>query len=352
MRLCTVVVSAAYLFVVAPLAAQDAGVVQDRLHVVGRGDTLWDLAQRYLSDAYRWSEIFSSNRERIANPHWIYPSQQILIPGLRPEAADATATVSPTPGVRRTVFFQGESAIMGGAGRPAQPPRPAGEPVVGPGTFYAAGILAPDSLVRPLGRLEEVATPARLSSNQGKQIHPFDHVHLSLIGETEVGSRVHFMRPAREVRPYGRIWISTGTGVVLDSSGGRATVEIDGMYDSLAPGDIAVPLPDFAVPSGVSPLPAGGQEGVLLAFQIAQPLAAREDIAYVSLGRESGVREGDEFVAYLPASTAEWGDRPQTDVATLQVVRVGARTSAVRVVAMQQPALREGMPVRLVARMP
>lgn len=352
MRRYSVVGWIAVLLAAAPLAAQQAGEPQEQVHVVGSGDTLWDLAQRYLSDSYRWPEIFSRNRERITDPHWIYPRQQIVIPGMRAAPADATAVMQ-TPGTpARTVFFQSDVSRTGAANRVIMQTLPDEVPVVGSGTFYDAGLLVPDSLLATVGRLEEVVSPTVIPRNLGKQIHPFDRVYLSVQGEVAVGSRIHLMRPGRLIEPYGRIFVSTGTGIVLESKDGRATVEIDGMYDQIAVGDIAVPLPRFAVPSGIRPAPAAGAEGVLLAFEPGQPLASREDLAYVNLGRDNGITEGDEFVAYLPASTAEWGVRPAVDVATLQVVRAGARTSAVRIVAMQQPALREGLPIRLVARMP
>ncbi|MEX0912749.1 MAG: hypothetical protein WD031_04900, partial [Gemmatimonadota bacterium] len=70
-----------------------------------------------------------------------------------------------------------------------------------------------------------------------------------------------------------------------------------------------------------------------------------------NLGAASGVVEGDEYVAYLPATQVDWGERPEVEVARLQVVRVSNLTSAVRVLSLEQPALVEGLPVRLVARM-
>jgi hypothetical protein len=54
----------------------------------------------------------------------------------------------------------------------------------------------------------------------------------------------------------------------------------------------------------------------------------------------------------LPAAAAEWGTRPEIRVARVQVVRASARTSAVRVVSLEQPALERGLPVRLVGKMP
>jgi hypothetical protein len=41
-------------------------------HTVEKGDTLWDLSQRYLGSPWYWPKVWSYNPD-IANPHWIYP---------------------------------------------------------------------------------------------------------------------------------------------------------------------------------------------------------------------------------------------------------------------------------------
>lgn len=45
-------------------------------HTVERGDTLWDLSQRYLGSPWYWPKVWSYNPE-IANPHWIYPGNMV-----------------------------------------------------------------------------------------------------------------------------------------------------------------------------------------------------------------------------------------------------------------------------------
>src|SRR5215471_14225181 len=47
-----------------------------QVHTVVRGDTLWDLSQHYLGTPWYWPKVWSYNPE-IANPHWIYPGNQV-----------------------------------------------------------------------------------------------------------------------------------------------------------------------------------------------------------------------------------------------------------------------------------
>ncbi len=53
---------------------QDAA--PSEVHSVVKGDTLWDLSQRYLGSPWYWPKVWSFNPE-IANPHWIYPGNQV-----------------------------------------------------------------------------------------------------------------------------------------------------------------------------------------------------------------------------------------------------------------------------------
>jgi hypothetical protein len=50
-------------------------------HIVERGDTLWDLASRYLQNPYLWPQIWDANKH-ITDAHWIYPGDPVLFPDL------------------------------------------------------------------------------------------------------------------------------------------------------------------------------------------------------------------------------------------------------------------------------
>lgn len=52
-----------------------------QVHTVEKGDTLWDLSSKYLGTPWYWPKVWSYNPQ-IANPHWIYPGNQVrFFPG-------------------------------------------------------------------------------------------------------------------------------------------------------------------------------------------------------------------------------------------------------------------------------
>lgn len=50
-----------------------------QLYLVVKGDTLWDLGQRFLGNPFSWPQIWEQNKW-IRDPHWIYPGDPLIIP--------------------------------------------------------------------------------------------------------------------------------------------------------------------------------------------------------------------------------------------------------------------------------
>jgi LysM repeat protein len=337
------VAAIAGLAAAAPLAAQQQPPAQqDRVHVVRQGDTLWELARTYMSDPFLWPEIFRLNTDVVQDPARIYPSERLVLPGGAREAE------GPRDG--RTVFYRDEDAedraIVGASTAPYS--------VVTPGDFYRASFVAPDAEVRPVGRLAEVVSPTEVALDRLPGIQPYDRVYVAMgAGSgTQVGDRLHFVRPARDLRPAGRVWESTGIATVAAVEDGVATAVMIRLFGEVRPGDLALPAARFEVPAGVRPVASTGLQGRLLGLETEHAIVATMEYAFLDVGRQAGVREGDEFEVYLPREARSWGSRPEIRVGRMQVVKVMDRTATVKITAIEQPAMRPGLPVRRVARMP
>lgn len=48
------------------------------VHIIERGDTLWDLAQTFYGDPYLWPQLWEKNTY-ITDAHWIYPGDPLLV---------------------------------------------------------------------------------------------------------------------------------------------------------------------------------------------------------------------------------------------------------------------------------
>ncbi|HEX2191330.1 MAG TPA: LysM peptidoglycan-binding domain-containing protein [Longimicrobiaceae bacterium] len=335
----------------APLAAQDPSSLpgQERSYVVRRGDTLWDIARGCLGDPFLWPELYRLNAATVRDPARIYPAQRLVLPECR---QGTSPEVAYTP---RT----GESPRPGEQPRPGNVVLPAAGtgdfPVVAPGDFYRARLLVQDAEVPAVGRLAERVSPTVVPIELTPQISLYDRVYVALQqpGGLRVGDAVHFFRRDRELRPYGRVYVSTGIGSVEAIDGSVATVEVRTVYDVIAPNDLAVPAARFPVAAGVAPRASRGDlQGKLVGFGVDHALQSTQELAFLDVGAAAGVREGDEFAAYLPPTQREWGTRPEVPVARMRVVRVTDRTATARITGLEHPALQAGLPVRRVAEMP
>ncbi|HEX8906428.1 MAG TPA: LysM peptidoglycan-binding domain-containing protein, partial [Longimicrobiaceae bacterium] len=163
-------VAAATLAAAGPLAAQRDTVPEGRVHVVRRGDTLWDLARQYLSDPFLWPEIFRLNTDVVRDPRWIYPNERLVLP----VGVYASARQEP----EHTVFYQGPRNTA----RDRLTILPAGSaeyPVVRTGDYYRAGFVAADNEISPLGRVTEVISPTVVPIERQPAIEVYDKVYVA-----------------------------------------------------------------------------------------------------------------------------------------------------------------------------
>ena len=109
-----------------------------RVHIVERGDTLWDLAQRYYQNPFLWPQIWDANKY-IPNAHWIYPGDPVIIPPLTPISEQMIAQEA-QPGPPNLVKYLVDHRV----------PAPGIQlyPIALDVDLYCSGFIVPDTVVR------------------------------------------------------------------------------------------------------------------------------------------------------------------------------------------------------------
>lgn len=354
-----------------PLAAQEeVAADQERpaRHEVDRGDTLWDLAARYLADPFSWPRIFEVNRDVVEDPHWIYPGEVLRLPGAE-AAADVTgvevAEREPTP-----------------ADTAGREPRPAGEdPFAGPSvfdrdpgqsvttgdfsvedvaepslvsasTFYSSGFLADYPVLQPRGTLVRVMEENPLGLEIPPSARIGQEVMVSLGGMSAApGDTLQAIREDRGVGGGLSVVNSQGLLEVGKVAGDSARATVIRVFDNLSAGDHVIPMESYTAGElrGLRSVDDGLRARVR-ALAVEQPLVSTGDIVFLDVGSGSDVSLGDEF-AVFPADVGDpAAAEPRDRLAVLRVVRVRDRTSTARVTGLRDLGIRVGAPALRVRR--
>ncbi len=363
------------------LAAQERpdsarGSQSETQHVVRRGDTLWDLARRYLRNPFLWPDIYDANRSQIRNQHLIYPNQRLAIPSLAAppvstavavkevaEVAEAEASApvpvaayEPRPGAR-TRFFAGAVTVTDeepGQVWQASDREEVEEYPVQPGEYYSAAWLAEPGELPVVGRFVDKPGRGKLKRHEDQGAHPHEALYLSYEGGAapQIGDALLLVRIGRSVRSFGRVIQPTAIVRVTEHAPEVMTVVVEQQFTRVQHGDVALPLERFPLRPGAELGPAlADLQGELVAFVEPQALYGPTDLAFVNLGAANGIGIGDELVAYLPErrSGGLGSERlPAEPVARMIVVRTTDRTATVQITRLDQPVLEDGLPVRVV----
>jgi len=78
------------------------------VHVVRRGDTLWDITGYYYRNTWMWPKVWSYNTQ-VQNPHWIYPGDQIK---LRNDGGDDRGTQTIGGIINRRAAIQADTVFL------------------------------------------------------------------------------------------------------------------------------------------------------------------------------------------------------------------------------------------------
>ena len=304
-------------------APDETAVIQSgplpELHVVRRGDTLWDICFFYFNDPWQWPKIWSYNPQ-ITNPHWIYPGDLVrLLP--------------------RGVFAQAPTATVPAEPETSATPAPV-DTLPAPQRRIEVGIKQTafvektdlDTSITITGSIDE-----KVLLGNGDQVY----LSYSASKPPKVGDRYSIYVPNNVVRSGG-----TEVGAYVHVLG---TLQVESVkQDKQAQGVIVEANQEVERGAKVGPLlttfrtvppvpPKVNAQGTVVAMLTYDQLVGQGEVVFIDLGRRSGVevgnrmfvvRRGDALPRTMNGQTGQ-DDRkfPARALGEIVIVDVGDRIS-------------------------
>ncbi|KQQ33784.1 peptidoglycan-binding protein [Duganella sp. Leaf126] len=321
----------------APVNCQFRTDAPDR-HVVVRGDTLWDIADKFLQQPWCWPTVWDLNRAEIANPHWIYPDQVIWF--------DRAA------GRLRLGDSAGANHGAGNAGVPTERRSPA----VRSSAIGAAAIASiPSAEIAPflsqplIVENDALASAPRIVATADGHVFIGQGDQAYVRGNLGAATTFQVYRPGRpltdpdsgQVLAHEALYLGT---VTLQASAGADsdvhTVRATTTVEEMGAGDRLTPLQPAQTPQYAPHPPATRIDARVLAVQGGVQYAGRHQVVSINRGKLDGLDIGAVLRLYhagrtVPDTTAPtgWFGRaqqvrlPDDQVGSLFIFRVFNRVS-------------------------
>jgi hypothetical protein len=325
------------------------------VHVVKRGDTLWDLAKAYLKDPFRWPEVFQRNTDIVENPHWIYPGETIRVPSseVKPEVL-ARISTKPAPSTDRTVFSQlppGMVDRLGSNGQVLGRDNVSGVPR---GEIEAAPFAMKKGGPANRGRLAAAYDRPGIAAAAGErrfQLEDRVFVDLPRGVAGNPGDLLLSYVLGDMISDAGQVVIPTGIIRIESSALGKPMGRVIRQFGEILLDQSVIQLESIPATVGRAvPVPPGPVEKVI--YVANDPvLPSIQNYVLLSAKSANGVRVGDQFTL-IDNSVDPKYPGPPVPAAIAEVVRVTPYAVTAIVVDHEQPRIYEGMLARLSARAP
>ena len=290
-------------------------------YTIQKGDTLWDLSQKFLSNPWYWPKIWSLN-PAIENPHWIYPGNKLrIVPGEGGAQAPAQVEAPKEPGVDSASANAGaEEPSHPESSTSVTPPASADLEVVNKdsregraanNSVSVSGKLAftppPVVTVRASGLVtpEELASAGKLTASfeEKEMLATYDTAYVDYKGEVPAkpGDKLIIFRPDGTIMnpvTHQKVADQTKTVAVvkvLAVSGSQATVQVERTWEEIGRGDLVRPWSPQDKRVAPRPNTADVKGIIVQAVNPGLSTFGESNEVFIDKGSADGVQEGNTF---------------------------------------------------------
>ena len=299
-------------------------------YVIVRGDTLWDIAGRFLGNPFLWPQIWDQNR-CITDAHWIYPGDALIMPSVALIAG----------GAGQAGGVGGEAGTGVGGEQPPIPGAAAGDVLI-PAIEEMALQCAHYILQDP-----EDTSVYLVGTEQGADKNAFAERDIMYLNRgsnagIKAGDLFSLHHDSYEVkhpetgRTIGHKIETTGWGRVILVEENSAILMVEGACQDIHLGDYAKPLVKVSVPLITRRAPAdrltpptGKVQGAIVDIAHDQFMAGENQLISINLGTEHGIAPGNVLSVFKTIYPSV--PTPRRVLGEVVVVAVQQRTATARV---------------------
>ena len=306
-------------------------------YLIKRGDTLWDLAGRFLANPFLWPQIWDQNRY-ITDAHWIYPGDPLIIPRVG-VVTDRAGQGEGAAGAMAEAGAEGAGAAGQEAGAGAAGERRSLlEPAITEMALQCAHYILDDP---------EDTSLVIIGSENGATKIAFGDRDIVYLGKgsnagVKAGDVFSLHHVGYEVkhpdtgRSIGRKIETTGWGRVVLVQEDSATLMVEHACLDIHVGDYAKPFQRAVIPMIVPRAagdrltpPTGKADGSVVDIAEDSMIAAQEQLISINLGSANGIAPGNVLTVYRTMYPSV--PTPRNVLGEVVVVAVRERTATVRV---------------------
>ncbi len=253
------------------------------VHIIVKGDTLWDLAAHYLGDPFLWPQIWERN-PYIKDSHWIYPGDPVVIDIAVQEAAPAEV-----PGEETVTSELPPDASLGA---PEAVPHQLGSSA----DVYCFAELVEDESIFPF----IVASSERIEFQDQYSEGEIVYINGGANQGVEAGDRffiLHRIRPLQHPvsgSDLGVVYSQVGQLRVLCAQEDTSIAEITMACDPVKIGDVLKPFSPIPVPLVIDPDPTDRCD-----------LPNGKPLGYITYNRDDQIELGTFWLVFLDLGMAD-----------------------------------------------